>query len=139
LNSKIQYTHKWQRKHRSNNTQNTEGFLYVQKCCYNITEPLVFKCTNHGYVQYKCVDHVLYLTASFTDKIYLVSNRNVSGLGLLACLEHSITSIEKHNDTYYPGTWIHTETTWNSTGTCPKFKLKVLPLTYNSKNLRYHK
>lgn len=73
------------------------------KCCYNITEPSVFKCTNIGYVQYKCADHVLYSTASLMDKMFLAYNRNVSGLGLLACLEHSITAIEKHNDTTYPG------------------------------------
>jgi len=41
------------------------------------------------------------------DKMFLVSNRNVS-IGLLACLEHSITAMEKHYDTYYPGTWLQT-------------------------------
>jgi len=46
----------------------------------------------------------LYSTASLLDKMFLVSNRNVSSLGLLACLEHRIAATEKHNDTYYPGT-----------------------------------
>lgn len=104
MNSKIQYTHKWLRKHCPNKTQNTEGFLYILKCYYNITEPLVCKCTNLGYVQYQCLYHVLYSTASVMDKMFLVSNRNMSGSGLLACLEHSITAMEKYNDTYYPGT-----------------------------------
>lgn len=43
--------------------------------------------------------------------MFLVSNRNVSSLGLLACLEHRIAATEKHNDTYYPGTWLKTH--WN--------------------------
>jgi hypothetical protein len=38
------------------------------------------------------------------DKMFLVSNSDVSDLGLLACLEHIIAAMEKHNDMYYPGT-----------------------------------
>jgi len=45
------------------------------------------------------------------NKMFLVSNRNVSSLGLLACLEHSIAAMEKQYDTYYPGTWLQTQ--WN--------------------------
>ena len=84
-----------------------EHFLCILKSYYNITEPLVFICTNLGYVQYKSADHVLYSTASLMDKMFLVSNRNMF-IGLLACLKHSIAAIEKNYNMYYPRTWLQT-------------------------------